>query len=307
MNRREFIAGLEGAAWPLAARAQQQPAMPVVALVSGASADAFAGSLAGSLAAFRKALGETGYAEGQNVTVDYYSLEGQFDRLPALMADLVRRRVAVIVASGTAVAVAAEAATATIPIVFGVGEDPVRLGLVASLARPGGNATGYNLFVGEVVGKRLGLLHALLPKAVRIAVLVNPANAAVTEFTLRRVQEAASTIGLQIQTLSASTTGEIDEATEGHVAVDSCEPELGGRSLTLRPFDEQRLFGEPCFTLLRGNAHAHAGKARLQRLVRAFTPSDGAPGVLGQLERQCFDTEAPWFWIALAYRTHFNG
>src|SRR5215468_4024485 len=100
---------------------------------------------------------------------------------------------------------------------------------------------------------------------------------------------------------------EVDEAAERHVAVDSCEPELGRRSLTLRPFDEQRLFGEPCFTLLRGNAHAHAGKARLQRLVRAFTPSDGAPGVLGQLECQCFDTEAPRFWIALAYRTHFNG
>jgi putative tryptophan/tyrosine transport system substrate-binding protein len=140
------------------------------------------------------------------------SVEGQFDRLPALMADLVRRRVAVIVASGTAVAVAAEAATATIPIVFGVGEDPVRLGLVASLARPGGNATGYNLFVGEVVGKRIGLLHALLPKAVRIAVLVNPANAAVTEFTLQRVQEAARTIGLQIQIFNATTIGEIDSA-----------------------------------------------------------------------------------------------
>jgi putative tryptophan/tyrosine transport system substrate-binding protein len=211
MKRREFIAGLGAAAWPLAALAQQRT-MPVIASVSGASADAFAGSLAGSLAAFRKGLGETGYAEGQNVTVDYHWLEGQFDRLPALMADLVRRRVAVIVTSGNAVAVAAKAATATIPIVFAVGEDPVSRGLVASLARPGGNATGYNIFVVEMVGKRLGLLHALLPKAVRIAVLVNPANRQIAETTLRDVQEAARTIGLQIQILNATTIGEIDSA-----------------------------------------------------------------------------------------------
>jgi putative tryptophan/tyrosine transport system substrate-binding protein len=212
MKRRTFIAGLgSAAAWPLVARAQQSK-VPVVALVSGASADAFAGSLAGSLAAFRKALGETGYAEGQNVTVDYHWLEGQFDRLPALMADLVRRRVAVIVTSGNAVAVAAKAATATIPIVFAVGEDPVSRGLVASLARPGGNATGYNIFLSEMVGKRLGLLHALLPEAVRIAVLVNPANRQIAETTLRDVQEAACNIGLQIQILNATTIGEIDSA-----------------------------------------------------------------------------------------------
>src|ERR1700746_1848026 len=101
--------------------------------------------------------------------------------------------------------------------------------------------------------------------------------------------------------------GEVDEAAERHVAVDGCEPELGGRSLALGPLDQQRLFGEPCFTFLRGNAHAHAGKARSQRLVRAFAPSDGAPGVLGQPECQCFDTDAPRFWIALAHRAHFNG
>ena len=165
------------------------------------------------MAAFRKGLNETGYVEGQNVTVEYHWLEGQYDRLPALMADLVRRQVAVIATPGsTPAALAAKAATATIPIVFGVGEDPVQLGLVASLARPGGNATGINFFVQEVVAKRLRLLHDLVPKAVRIAVLVNPANASIAETTLRDVQEAAPTIGLQIQILNASTIGEIDAA-----------------------------------------------------------------------------------------------
>ena len=165
------------------------------------------------LAAFRKGLSETGYVEGQNVTIEYHWLEGQYDRLPALMADLVRRRVAVIATPGIPpAAIAAKAATATIPIVFGVGEDPVKLGLVASLARPGGNATGINFFTQEVVAKRLGLLHELVPKAVRVAVLVNPANATAAETTLRDVQEAARAIGLQIHVLNASTIGEIDAA-----------------------------------------------------------------------------------------------
>ena len=163
-------------------------------------------------AAFRKGLNETGYVEGQNVTVEYHWLEGQYDRLPALMADLVRRQVAVIATPGTVPALAAKAATATIPIVFGVGEDPVKLGLVASLARPGGNATGINFFVQEVVAKRLRLLHELVPKAVRIAVLVNPGNASVAETTVREVQKAAPTMGLQIQILNATTIGEIDAA-----------------------------------------------------------------------------------------------
>jgi putative ABC transport system substrate-binding protein len=205
--RRKFVAVLgAAAAWPLAVRAQQA-AMPVVGFVSGASADVFARELA----AFRKGLNEAGYVEGQNVTVEYHWVEGQYDRLPAVMADLVRRQVAVIATPGTVPAsLAAKAATATIPIVFGVGEDPVRLGLVDSLARPGGNVTGFNLFAAEVVAKRLRLLHDLVPKAVRIAVLVNPANASVTATTLQEVQKAAPTIGLQIQILNATTIGEID-------------------------------------------------------------------------------------------------
>jgi putative ABC transport system substrate-binding protein len=182
--------------------------MPVIGFIRDGSAD----TSARFVAAFRKGLNETGYVEGQNVTVEYHWLEGQYDRLPALVADLVRRQVAVIATPGNVPARAARAATATIPIVFGVGDDPVRLGLVASLARPGGNATGINFFVNEVAAKRLRLLHDLVPKAVRIAVLLNPANAGATELTLRAVQEAAPTIGLQIQILNATTIGEIDAA-----------------------------------------------------------------------------------------------
>jgi putative ABC transport system substrate-binding protein len=210
MRRREFISLLGGAAasWPLAARAQQ-PALPVVAFINAGSPD---GSVR-EVAAFRKGLNEAGYVEGQNVTVDYHWLEGQYDRLQALIADLIRRQVAVIATlSSTPAALAAKAATTAIPIVFGVGGDPVQLGLVASLARPGGNATGINFFDSEVVAKRLRLLHDMVPKAIRIAVLVNPANASVTASTLREVQEAAATIGLQIQILNATTIGEIDAA-----------------------------------------------------------------------------------------------
>jgi putative ABC transport system substrate-binding protein len=206
MKRREFVRLLGGAAaWPLAAQAQQ-PTMPVVGFVNAGSTDAhFA-------AAFRKGLNEAGYFEGQNVTVEYHWLEGQFHRLPAVMADLVRRRVAVIATpAGNYAAQVAKAATTAIPIVFGVGEDPVKLGLVASLARPGGNLTGINFFATEVTAKRLALLHELVPKAVRIAVLVNPANTASTE-SIRDIPDAARAMGLQIQVLNASTSREIEAA-----------------------------------------------------------------------------------------------
>ena len=208
MRRREFIAFVGGAAttWPLAARAEQ-PAMPVIGFVNAGSSDA---PLA---AAFRKGLNEAGYFEGQNVTVDYHWLEGQFDRLPAVMADLVNRRVAVIATpAGNFAALAAKAATTAIPIVFGVGEDPVKLGLVASLARPGGNLTGINFLGNELAVKRLALLHELVPKAIRIVVLVNPANIPATESALRDIPDAARAIGLQIQVLNASTRREIETA-----------------------------------------------------------------------------------------------
>ena len=210
IGRRTFVTTLGGAALagPLAARAQQRT-LPVVGFINAGSAD----SSARYIAAFRNGLNETGHIEDQNVTVEYHWLEGHYDRLPALMADLAGRRVAVIATPGfTSAALAAKAATTTIPIVFGVPQDPVRLGLVASLARPGGNATGINIFNQEVAAKRLRLLHDLMPKAVRIAVLVNPANASITESTIRDVQQAAPTIGLQIQILNATTIGEIDAA-----------------------------------------------------------------------------------------------
>jgi putative tryptophan/tyrosine transport system substrate-binding protein len=207
MRRREFIAGLgSAAAWPVVARAQQ-PAM------MGFFNDSSAEASADNVAAFRRGLGEIGFVEGQNVAVEYHWLEGRYERLPALMADVVRRRVAVIAAPGsTRAALAAKAATATIPIVFAVPQDPVKLGLVASLARPGGNLTGTNFFSGELVAKRLGLLRELMPKAVRIAVLLNPTSGPNAETTLRDVSEAARTMGLQIHVLNASTSHEIDAA-----------------------------------------------------------------------------------------------
>ena len=210
MRRREFITllGSVAATWPLAARAQQ-PAMPVVAFINGGSPI----TSARYAAAFRTGLKEAGYVEGQNVTVDYEWLEGQYDRVPALMTDLVRRQVAVIVTPGSNVAaLAAKTATEKIPIIFGVGGDPVHLGLVASLTRPGGNATGINIFNEEVIGKRLRLLHDLVPKAVHVGVLVNPANPSTTQTTLREVQKAAPTTGLKIQILNAATSGDIDAA-----------------------------------------------------------------------------------------------
>jgi ABC-type uncharacterized transport system substrate-binding protein len=196
------------AAWPLAARAQQ-PAMPVIGLLDSRSPEALTDRLRG----FRRGLKDTGYVEGENVSIEYRWAENQMDRLPALAAELVRRQVAVIVSSGSvAAASAAKAATVMIPIVFLVPEDPVKLGLVASLARPGGNLTGINFFLGELTAKRLELLRELVPGAAHVAVLVNPANAANTETTLRDVEPAARTMGLQIQVLNASTSREIDAA-----------------------------------------------------------------------------------------------
>jgi putative tryptophan/tyrosine transport system substrate-binding protein len=209
MRRREFIMLLGGAAaWPVVARAQQ-PAMPVVGFVNGATAD----NAPRNGGAFRKGLSETGYVDGQNVSVEYHWMAGQYERLPALMAELVRRRVAVIATPGFPDgAIAAKGTTAAIPIVFGVGHDPVKLGLVANLAQPGGNATGINFFAQEITAKRLGLLHELVPKAARIAVLVNPASPSATEQALEGVQEAARALGLQILVFNAITGGEIDAA-----------------------------------------------------------------------------------------------
>jgi len=210
VRRREFITLLGGAmAWPLAARAQQT-VMPVVGFLSNTSPETI---VERSLRAFRQGLKEAGFVEGENVAIEYRWAEGRYDRLPVLAAELVRRQVAVIAALGGAPsALAAKAATTTIPIVFAVADDPVRLGLVANLARPGGNATGVNFFVGELVAKRLELLRELVPAATRVAVLVNPANAPNTEITLRDVEPAARAIGLQIQVLNASTSREIDSA-----------------------------------------------------------------------------------------------
>jgi putative tryptophan/tyrosine transport system substrate-binding protein len=214
MKRRDFIALIGGTAaapsllWPLVAQAQQ-PGMPLVGVLLPTSLD----TNAGRLRAFRQGLKDTGYIEGENVAIEYRSAEGHNDQLPALAADLVRRQVAVIASPvGTPSALAAKVATTTIPIVFGVGDDPVKLGLVTSLARPGGNLTGVNYFNYELVAKRLEFLRELVPAATRVAVLVNPANAAGAETTLRDVHAAGHAMGVQIQVLNASTSREIDAA-----------------------------------------------------------------------------------------------
>jgi putative ABC transport system substrate-binding protein len=211
MKRRDFITLLSGAAaaWPLAARAQQT-AMPLIGYVSGRSPD----DAARSTASFSKGLAEAGFVDGQNVSVEYHWLDGQYDHSQELMANLIRRQVAVIVTlSGNPAALAAKAATTTIPIVFGVAVDPVQIGLVSNLARPGGNATGVSYLSTELVAKRLGLLHDVVPKAVRIAALVNPTNPTITESALRDLSEAARVLGLQLsRVLKASTSREIEAA-----------------------------------------------------------------------------------------------
>jgi len=210
MKRREFITLLGGAAaaWPLAARAQQ-PAMPVIGFLDGRSPDAMADRLRG----LRLGLGETGYAEGDNVTILYRWAENKLDRAPELAADLARRRISAVVASGgVPIILAAKAATATIPVLFIVSEDPVRLGLVKSLARPEGNLTGINFFNSELVAKQLELLRELVPQAVTVAVFVNPAGATTFETTLRDIEPAGRAMGLQLKIMRASSSREIDAA-----------------------------------------------------------------------------------------------
>ena len=207
MKRRTFITLLGGAAaWPLAARAQQA-AIPVIGFLYSGSP----GTISKELVIFRQALAEAGYVEGRTVAVEYRWAEGQYDQLPALAAELVRRQVAVVVAVPIPAALAAKAATVTIPIVFSAAGDPVKLGLVDSVARPGGNATGVNFFQAELGAKQLGLLRELLPTAARIGLLVNPANANVEGVT-KDVEAAASAIGVQIDVLGASDSREIEAA-----------------------------------------------------------------------------------------------
>jgi putative ABC transport system substrate-binding protein len=212
MKRRAFISLLGGAAaaWPLAARAQQ-PAMPVIGFLNSQSPEGYAEPMR----AFRQGLKDAGYIEGENLAIEYRWANNEMDRLPALAAELVRRRVAVIATTGGAsTAIAAKAATTTIPIVFTSGDDPVRRGLVASLARSGGNLTGVSFLVVELLAKRLELLRELVPGAARAAVLVNPAEAVNTEITLRDVEAAARSFGLQVQVLKADTSDEINAAFE---------------------------------------------------------------------------------------------
>jgi putative ABC transport system substrate-binding protein len=227
IRRRKFLATLGGAAvaWPLAARAQQAR-MPVIGFLNGGSPDP------NRVAAFRRGLNESGYVEGQNVAVEYYWAEGQYDRLPALARDLVRRQVAVIAATSTPAAMTAKAATATIPIVFTTSSDPVQLGLAASLSRPGGNLTGATQLNIEVTPKRLEILHELLPTANLFALLVNPSNP-YAEILSRNVQAAATTLGLELKILHASTEHDFDAVFSNLVRLRSGGLVIGGGEIFL--------------------------------------------------------------------------
>ena len=231
MNRREFITMLGGtAAWPLPLSAQQ-PGMPVIGLLNSASADTFADRLR----AFRQGLKDTGHVEGDNVTIVYRWAEGQSDRLPALADDLLRRQVALIAALGGAAAFAAKAATTTVPIVFNVDDDPVKLGLVSNLARPSGNLTGTNFLSAELTTKRLELLRELVPGAARVAVLANPTYPT-GQSTVKDLAAVAPAMGLQIQVLNARTNHEINAAFA---------------TLARAPSDALFVAGDPFFTSRR--------------------------------------------------------
>ena len=231
MKRREFITVLGGAAaaWPLAARAQQ-PAVPLIGFIPSGSA----GPLRQQVAAFREGLKEAGYVDGQNVTVEYGFAEGQLDRFPALVSDLVRRQASVLAVTSIAGARAAKQATTTIPVVFSVGEDPVAAGLVESLNRPGGNLTGVHQFTTWLEAKRLGLLHEMVPKATTIAVLVNP-NFSSAESQLRDVQEAAPRLGVQLVVVRANVESDFDAAFATLV-----QPRAGALLVCASPFFNAR-------------------------------------------------------------------
>jgi putative ABC transport system substrate-binding protein len=259
VSRREFITLVGGAVVtsPLAARAQK-PAMPLIAYLSPTSSAIPQDRLRG----LRQGLKETGYVDGENVTITYRFAEGQNDRLPAIAGELVRGQIAVIVAGGNAAALAAKAATTTIPLVFIVGEDPVQLGLVTSLARPSGNATGINFLSGELAAKRLELMRELVPALSRIAVLVNPTDASATQSTMRDVETAARAMGVQIQVLNASTSREI------HAAFETIARE--------RP-DALFLGGDPFFTARRVQLATRAARHAipLSSQAREITEAGG--------------------------------
>ncbi len=269
MKRREFITLLGGATvgwWPLAARAQQS-AMPMIGFLDGRSPDA---TMADRLRAFREGLKDTGYVEGDSAIITYRWAENQLDRLPELAVELIRRRVTVIAAPSTTAAVAAKAATATIPIVFLVGDDPVKLGLVTSLGRPGGNATGINFVVAELGAKRLELLHELVPTASRIAVLVNPTDQ--TRSNVRDLEAAARAVGLQIHVFSASTTDEIDMAFAGilrermQALILIPDAYFGTRRVQVAIMAARHAL--PTVAALRSGAVATDGKAANNRCIR---------------------------------------
>jgi ABC-type uncharacterized transport system substrate-binding protein len=229
MRRREFITLLgAAAAWPLVARAQQKP---TIGFLNSGSANAYPDRII----AFHQGLRQLGYVEGENVAVDYRWALGEYERLPALAAELVERRVSVLIATGgEPAALAAKSATSTIPIVFAIGGDPIKLGLVASYNRPGGNATGANILAAEMDGKRLGLLHELIPNAARVGLLLNP-NFPAYPTQLNELQRAATIIGLQVEVLRANTDGEIDAAFEI-----ASRKQVGALILAASPFFDTR-------------------------------------------------------------------